>query len=158
MMSRKQHSGIRRGGGGKALEQAQAELKQTRGELEKTQTELKQLQADYEDLLSRINSINDQLMSSSQKANSKYTVPTVTNMKSAYDELHKFREFPRVADLRRELDWSREDFDEMIRTLRDNRTINLFRADESMLTKDEIRDSFTDERGFKQGLIIWNDR
>ena len=78
--------------------------------------------------------------------------------RAAYDELHKFREFVRICDLRRELNWSREVFDEMMRKLRDNRTIQLFRADESMLTEDEIQDCFIDDRNFIMGIMTWNGR
>ena len=78
--------------------------------------------------------------------------------RAAYDELHKFREFVRICDLRRKLNWPREVFDEMVRTLRDNRTIHLFAADESMLTKDEIQDCFMDETNYILGIMTWNGR
>ena len=83
---------------------------------------------------------------------------TVERFRAAYDELHKFREFVRICDLRRALNWPREFFDDMMRTLRDNRTIQLFAADESMLTKDEIRDCFTDETNYRMGIMSWNGR
>ena len=140
----------------------QAELKKTQTELAQTKAELEQLKADYAELIDRINSINEQAMSQVTKqvtqANSKYAAPTVANMKGAYDELHKFREFVRICDLRRELNWSREDFNDMMRKLRDNRTIQLFRADESMMTRDEIQDCFIDDRNFIMGILTWNGR
>ena len=147
----------RRKSGGKALAQAQKELAQTKTELKQTQDELARLQADYEDLLERINSINEQVFSSgsSSKVNPKYAEPTVSNMHAAFTDLHKYREFVRICDLRNELGWSREKFDNMLANLRDNSTVQLFRADESMLTREEIRDSFTDDRGFIMGLITW---
>ena len=83
---------------------------------------------------------------------------TQAKFRKAYEELHIFREFVRICDLRRKLDWPREAFDGMIRTLRDNRTIQLFRADESHMTQDEIRDCFVDENRFIQGIMIWNGR
>lgn len=83
---------------------------------------------------------------------------TLAKFRAAYDELHKFREFVRICDLRRSLDWPRNVFDEMIRTLRDNRTIQLFRADESMMTRDEIADCFIDDRNFIMGIMTWNGR
>ena len=83
---------------------------------------------------------------------------TREKFRAAYDELHKFREFVRICDLRRKLNWPREAFDEMIRTLRDDRTIQMFRADESMLKRDEIEDSFTDENKFIMGIMTWNGR
>ena len=83
---------------------------------------------------------------------------TVENFRAEYDELHKFREFVRICDLRRKLNWPREVFDEMIRTLRDNRTIQLYAADESMLARDEIEDCFVDETNYRMGIMIWNGR
>ena len=78
--------------------------------------------------------------------------------RAAYDELHKFREFVRICDLRRKLNWPREVFDEMVRKLRDNRTIQLFRADEAMMTRDELQDCFIDDRNFIMGIMTWNGR
>ena len=157
---KKEHSGIRRGGSSKALAKSQAELKATQKELEDTRAQLQKLQDDYDDLLKRVMSVSDQLTNTDTKpkANSKYAEPTQANFKSAFDELHKFREFPRIPDLRRELGWSQSEFDNMIRVLRDNRTIQIFRADESMMTRDEIQDCFFDENGTPQGILIWNRR
>ncbi len=83
---------------------------------------------------------------------------TQAKFRKAYDELHAFRKLVRICDLRRALNWPREVFDGMIRTLRDNRTIQIFRADESMMTQQEIRDCFVDENRFIQGYITWNGR
>lgn len=83
---------------------------------------------------------------------------TMGAMRRAYDELHKFRNLVRICDVRRSLGWPRETFDEMIRTLRDNRTIQIFRADESLFTRDEIQDCFVDENNFIMGTVIWNGR
>ncbi|MBQ7216672.1 MAG: hypothetical protein IJS39_11900 [Synergistaceae bacterium] len=83
---------------------------------------------------------------------------TQAKFRRAYDELHVFREFIRICDLRRALNWPREVFDQMIRTLRDNRIIRVIIADESELTQDEIRDCFIDENKTLMGLITWNGR
>ena len=83
---------------------------------------------------------------------------TQAEFRKSYDELHRFREFVRICDLRRSLNWPREAFDGMIRALRDNGTIRVIRADESMLTQDEIRDCFIDENKTLMGLITWNVR
>ena len=83
---------------------------------------------------------------------------TLAKFKAAYDELHKFRDYPRIPDLRRKLDWPREVFDEMVRKLRDNMTIQIEQADESLFTHDEILDCFVDENNYKMGLLIWNVR
>ncbi len=83
---------------------------------------------------------------------------TKAKFRAAYDELHRFREFVRICDVRRSLNWPREVFDGMIRTLRDNRTIQIFRADESHMTQDDVRDCFVDENHTIQGIMIWNGR
>lgn len=83
---------------------------------------------------------------------------TQAKFRAAYDVLHKFREFVRICDLRRSLNWPREVFDGMIRALRDNRTIQIFRADESHMTQDDIRDSFVDENHTIQGIMTWHGR
>ena len=82
---------------------------------------------------------------------------TLAKFKAAYDELHRFREFPRIPDLRRNLNWPREVFDEMIRTLRDNMTVQLYRADESTLTSEEIQDCFFARNNLIMGTLSWND-
>ena len=83
---------------------------------------------------------------------------TQANFRRVYDELHRFREFVRICDLRRSLGWPREAFDGMIRALRDNRIIQIFRADESHMTQEELRDCFIDENRIIQGIMIWNGR
>lgn len=99
------------------------------------------------------------------KAESRQAVKTVKpqectreKFRAAYEELHKFWEFVRICDLRRALGWPREVFDEMVRTLRDDRTIQLFRADESIMTRDEVQDCFVDENRFIMGVMTWNGR
>ena len=82
---------------------------------------------------------------------------TVAKFKAAYDELHRFREFPRIPDLRKNLNWPREVFDDMVRTLRDNMTVQLYRADESTLTKDEVQDCFFARNNLIMGTLSWND-
>ena len=82
---------------------------------------------------------------------------TLTKFKAAYDELHRFREFPRIPDLRKNLNWPREVFDDMVRTLRDNMTVQLYRADESTMTKDEVQDCFFARNNLIMGTLSWND-
>ena len=83
---------------------------------------------------------------------------TQAKFRKAYEELHIFREFVRICDLRRKLDWPREAFDGMIRTLRDNRIIRVIPANEADMTKDEIQDCFVDESNTIMGLITWYGR
>ena len=182
-MSRKGDSGIKKGskrGGGKELAQTKAELAQAKAELEKSQAELEklrtdyeQLEADYGDLMERINQVNEQIMDGTSTSNSrvnfsanshnpsladpKLAVPTQENFKAAYDEIHKFWDFPRVPDLRAKLNWPRDVFDDMVRKLRDSMTIQLVQADQSFTDgSNDIKDCFVDENNFKMGLLTWN--
>ena len=76
--------------------------------------------------------------------------------REAFDELHKSREFVRICDLRRKLGWPREEFDAMLRELRDSMTIHMAQADESMLTEADIQDCFVDENNYRMGTVTWN--
>lgn len=84
---------------------------------------------------------------------------TLAKFRAAYDELHSSGDFVRIPDLRRKLDWPREVFDQMVRNLRDNGTVQLEHADESIMTQDEILDCFVSEKNrIRMGLLIWNGR
>jgi hypothetical protein len=72
------------------------------------------------------------------------------------NELHKTREFPRVCDLRRQLNLPREVFDEEIRRLRDNMSIHMAEAEGRYFTSSELSDSWRDENGYIMGTIYWN--
>lgn len=66
--------------------------------------------------------------------------------------------FVRICDIRRELMWSRDDFDDMLRRLRDECVIQLHVGDVSMMSEDEVNDSFIDENGVRMGTVTWNER
>lgn len=83
---------------------------------------------------------------------------TMAEFRRAYDELHREWEFVRICDLRRALNWPRGEFDEMLRSLRNSMTVQLMQADESLMTKDEIRDCWIDENNYRMGTMFWNDR
>ena len=170
----KPSSGIGRGHSkrknmGKGSAKMQKEMKKTKAQLAQTQEALKAKEAElqemrdmlatirsaYETLEDRIQSMNTQAVNSAKKEVRQYAELTQPKFRAAYDELHTFREFVRICDLRRSLNASPKDFDNMIRTLRDNRTIRVIRADESELTQDEIRDCFVDENNLLMSLITW---
>ena len=77
-------------------------------------------------------------------------------MKSAWDKLHREREFPRICDLRRELNWPRESFDAMLRGLRDSGAVHMAQVENRYYTKDELADCWVDENGYRMGTIDWN--
>lgn len=76
--------------------------------------------------------------------------------REAFYALDKGRIFVRICDLRRELNWPREVFDEMLRKLRDEEIIQLHEGDASTMTPDENNDCFTDENNIRMGTVTWN--
>ena len=90
-----------------------------------------------------------------EKTNKQYTRE---EFKKAFDKLDKGRIFVRICDLRKELNWPREVFDEMLVKLRDEEVIQLQVGDASTMTRDEVKDSFVDENNFRMSLVTWNDR
>ena len=96
-----------------------------------------------------------QAVSSEPKPSGEYTQ---AKFRKAYDELHKSREFVRICDLRRSLNWPREVFDEMVRRLRDSMAVQLMQADGRRFSKEELADCFVDENNYRMGTIDWNGR
>lgn len=83
---------------------------------------------------------------------------TEAKFREAFDALDMGRVFVRIPDLRRKLGWPREVFDDMLRTLRDNGTVQLHTGDASLMTPDEVADCFTDENDFRKGSVTWHGR
>ena len=81
---------------------------------------------------------------------------TLAKFKAAFDELDRGKIFVKIAELRRKLNWPREVFDRMLRSLRDNETAQIYLADESTMTPDEIADCFIDENNYRMGTMTWN--
>ena len=82
----------------------------------------------------------------------------VAEFKRVFDELNKGnRIFVRICDIRRKLNWSREEFDGMLVALRDAEVIQLCVGDASLETEDEIQDSFKDENSYRMGTLTWNE-
>lgn len=57
--------------------------------------------------------------------------------------------------VRRNLNWSRERFDTLIRKLRSEYRIQLHGGDPSIMTENQVRDSFMDERGVLHISVSW---
>jgi hypothetical protein len=57
--------------------------------------------------------------------------------------------FAKIAYVRRELGWSKDDFDNMVKKMRDNGLLQLQDGDTDHFTKQDIRDAFVDENGFR---------
>lgn len=76
----------------------------------------------------------------------------------AFRELDRGRIFVRICDLRRHLGWKREDFDSLLRHLRDEEIIQLHSGDVTMMTSQEVDEGFIDENGFRMGTVTWHGR
>ena len=76
----------------------------------------------------------------------------------AFRELDRGRIFVRICDLRRHLGWKREDFDSLLRHLRDEEIIQLHSGDVTMMTPQEVEEGFIDENGFRMGTVTWHGR
>ena len=90
-----------------------------------------------------------------EKTNKQYTRE---EFKKAFDKLDKGRIFVRICDLRKELKWPREIFDEMLVNLRDEEIIAMRIGDASLMTQEEVENCFVDENNFRMGTVTWNDR
>lgn len=81
---------------------------------------------------------------------------TVEEMKAAYDELNvNGRIFVRICDMRKKINRSREEFDGMIKTLRNSGKISLHIGDASLMNIEEVKACFYDENGFRMGTMVW---
>ena len=81
-----------------------------------------------------------------------------TNFLKAFDELERGKIFVRICDLRKKLNWPREEFDNMLIKLRDNETIQLHEGDVTLMTNEEIENGFVDENNFRMGTVIRYDK
>jgi hypothetical protein len=82
---------------------------------------------------------------------------TVEDFKAAWESLEGGNIYVDIFALRRRLAWSRDEFDAMLRKLRDDGMIQLHAGDAGTLTPDEIADGFTDENGFRMGSVTWEE-
>ena len=111
--------------------------------------------------------LNDKLAARIIATTSSQDIPVQTSgtneysqekFRSAFEALDRGRRFVRICDLRRKLGWPREIFDGMLRSLRDERVIDLHTLDASTMTTDDVGDSFVDENGFRKGSVTWHVR
>jgi len=75
--------------------------------------------------------------------------------KETYFELERGNFYIRICDLRRCLGWGVQEFDAMLAGLRDAGKIQLQTGDMDFFTEDDIRESFTDENGFRKLTMMW---
>jgi hypothetical protein len=77
---------------------------------------------------------------------------------TALSTIGKGRRMVYLYMIRRKLNWSRERFDTLIRKLRADYRIQLHGGDPSVMTEDQVRDSFMDERGILHISVSWRDK
>lgn len=110
------------------------------------------LTADFEPRIMLVEENKTHKVTKSEPTSKNYTQE---EFKRAFDELDKGKIFVRICDLRRELNWPRNVFDEMIKNLRDREVIQLHAGDTSLMTSDEFNDCFVDENNFRMGTVTW---
>ncbi len=75
--------------------------------------------------------------------------------RAAMDVVGKGRRMVYIYMVRRHLNWSRERFDGLIRNLRGQYHIQLHGGDPSVMTEDQVKDSFVDEKGVLHISVSW---
>lgn len=81
---------------------------------------------------------------------------TREKFREAFDACDNGKTFVRIPAMRKVLGWPREVFDEMLRNLRDKEELQIYLADETTMTPDEVEDCFVDENGFRMGTVTWD--
>ena len=152
----KQSSGIGRGHG---RSKAAGTIRAQKQEIKDLKARAKELEAEIKALREGQNASTVKTSDAKKSTTNLQPGPALDRtFHEAWSELHRDREFPRIPDLRQKLNMSREVFDEEIRRLRDSMTVQLMQADESLMTKDEIRDCWVDENNYRMGTMFWNVR
>jgi hypothetical protein len=80
---------------------------------------------------------------------------TEEKFKEAYSVLEQGKFYVRICDMRRRLNWPSQEFDMMLVKLRDAGQLQLQDGDTDYFTKEDIRDSFVDENGFRMLTMMW---
>jgi hypothetical protein len=75
--------------------------------------------------------------------------------KAAFGKLDCGRIYVRICNMRRELGWSVERFNTLLRRLRADGTIQLHPGDVSTLTEEDVNLSYTDENNFLYATLTW---
>ena len=73
----------------------------------------------------------------------------------AFDKADQGRIYVRICNMRKELGWSTERFDTMLRTLRANGTIQLKGGDPAHFTAEELGMCFKDEYNTMYYTMVW---
>ncbi|NLV26562.1 MAG: hypothetical protein GXY48_05280 [Methanomicrobiales archaeon] len=76
-------------------------------------------------------------------------------LKKAYDSLLKGKSYVKIFELRRYVNWSKEQFDSTIQKLWDDKVIELQESNPALLNDDEKKDSYRDKNNGLRILLIW---
>ena len=79
----------------------------------------------------------------------------LATFKNAYDKLGKGKLLVYIHEIRRFLGWKREDFDGFLDRLMVEGYVKADRGEDSLLTSDQLMNSFADELGNTYTLITW---
>jgi DNA-binding HxlR family transcriptional regulator len=74
---------------------------------------------------------------------------------AALNTVGKGRRLVYIYQVRQHLNWSRDRFDQLIRKLRGEYEIQLHGGDPSVMTEDQVKDSFMDEKGILHISVSW---
>ena len=77
---------------------------------------------------------------------------------TAFENLDRGRIFVRICNMRRELGWSEDRFDNLLRKLRSEGVIQLHAGDVSTMTEEDVNLSYTDENNFFYATMTWKKR
>jgi hypothetical protein len=75
-----------------------------------------------------------------------------------FEKLDGGRIYVRICNMRRELGWSEERFNTLLRKLRAEGIIQLHAGDVSTMTEEDVHLSYTDENNFFYATITWKKR
>jgi hypothetical protein len=75
--------------------------------------------------------------------------------RDAFQELESGKFYVRICDMRRRLNWPAQEFDAMLKNLRDAGQLQLQGGDTDFFTKQDMQDSFVDENGFIMLTMKW---
>ena len=78
--------------------------------------------------------------------------------KNVYERVGQGRDFVRIHRLREALGWPRERFDQVLKDLMADYTVELHGGDPSLLTAADLHDSFTDAHGTLYITLSWRGR
>jgi hypothetical protein len=82
----------------------------------------------------------------------------VVVFRKAFDKLDGGCFYVRICNMRRELGWSKERFNALLRKLRAEGTIQLHAGDGSTMTEEDVHLSYTDENHFFYATMTWVQR